>query len=496
MIRKVLVANRGEIAVRVMRSLKELGVASVAVASEADINAPHALAADECVILGPAPASESYLNTKALLKAAKDTGCDALHPGYGFVSENASFTEECEKHGIVFIGPSAESMRVMGSKTASRAAMTDAGVPVVPGFHSEKGSDDELFEKAKEIGWPILLKASAGGGGKGMRVVDKPDAFASSLELCRSEAKVSFGDDTVYLEKYVTNPRHVEIQVFGDFEGNIFALGERECSVQRRHQKIIEESPSPAVDANLRKRMSAAAVEAAKAVAYKNAGTVEFLLDEDGSFYFLEMNTRLQVEHPVTEMVYGVDLVAAQVLTASGKPLTFDPKTLAPRGHAIEARVYAEDPAVGFLPQSGTVALLREPMIPGLRIDSGVAEGSEVGVYYDPMLAKIIAWAETREAATARLRAALEQYVLLGVQTNVNFLIDVLGHPTWESGKLTTGFLGQAFDPWTPPELPLEALALAGHAPSQKSSTHENRSSTQLPTPWQEWGAWRSLTEN
>ncbi len=495
MLRRVLVANRGEIALRIIRALRELGVESVAVASEVDTQAPHALAADRVVVLGPAPAAESYLRVDALLHAARETGCDAVHPGYGFLSENADFAQAVTEAGLVFVGPPASAMRIMGSKTASREAMEAAGVPIVPGFQKPDATEAELLAAAERLGYPVLVKASAGGGGKGMRVVTAPDELVSALSLASSEAGAAFGDARVYLEKYLERPRHIEIQIFADHEGNTFHLGERECSVQRRHQKILEEAPSPAVDATLRERMGAAAVAAAQAVNYRNAGTVEFLLGADGAFYFLEMNTRLQVEHPVTELVYGVDLVAAQVLTAAGLPLPFDPTRSTPRGHAIEARVYAEDPANGFLPQTGRVLCLRHPERPGVRVDSGLAEGLEIGVHYDPLLAKIIAWGETREAATRRLQVALRETVILGVRTNVDFLGDVLALPAWDSGALHTGFLDE-HDPQsidTDRSPPDAVLALGARASASSSPSGTGSGDTRLPTPWSTVGGWTPL---
>ncbi len=493
MFEKVLVANRGEIALRIMRTLEEMGIVPVAVASEADRDAPHALSAAETHVIGPAPASESYLRIEAVVEAAKRSGCDAVHPGYGFLSENAAFAEACENAGIRFIGPSPEAMRVMGSKTASREAMQKAGVPVVPGFQ-EPGADGARLERAAaELGFPVLVKASAGGGGKGMRVVREPGELRSALSLSRSEARAAFGDDTVYLERYLERPRHVEIQVFGDAGGNVFHLGERECSIQRRHQKILEETPSPAVDPELRARMGEAAVEAARAVRYRNAGTVEFLLDAQGRFYFLEMNTRLQVEHPVTEMVYGVDLVAAQVRTAAGEGLGFDPASLCPRGHAVEARIYAEDPAQGFLPQTGSVLRLRIPHRPGLRVDAGLAEGREVGLYYDPLLAKVIAWGEDRATATSRLHAALGGLAVLGVTTNVDFLMDVLALPAWRTGDLHTGFLDEHLPAWRgPEEPPPEVVALAAAASIRPEAVSGDGRGA-LPTPWTTVGNWSPL---
>jgi geranyl-CoA carboxylase alpha subunit len=494
MFRRVLVANRGEIAVRVMRSLREMGIESVGVASEPDAHAPHAVAADVCRIIGPAAAGESYLAMEKVIAAARETGAEAVHPGYGFLSENARFAEAVVAAGLTWIGPSPEAMRVMGSKIGSRERMIAAGVPVVPGFQ-EEADDDRLAAEADRIGYPVLVKASAGGGGKGMRVVEAAAGFRSALGLARSEAEAAFGDGTVYLERYLARPRHVEVQVFGDASGRVFHLGERECSVQRRHQKILEESPSPAVDPDLRARMGEAAVAAAEAVDYVGAGTVEFLLDEDGSFYFLEMNTRLQVEHPVTELVYGVDLVRAQVLTAAGEPLPFDPAGLVPRGHAIEARLYAEDPAQGFLPQAGPVLRLRFPEVPGIRVDAALAEGNPVDVHYDPLLAKIIAFGGDRAEANARLHRALADTVVLGVTTNLDFLADVVALPAWAEGRLHTGFLDEHLPAWAPPaEAPPEVFALAAAAFGGGSGADAG-SGGSAATPWTSLGSWTPLED-
>src|SRR5882672_2692718 len=406
---KILVANRGEIARRVFRTVRAMGIASVAVYSDADAEAPHVAEADEAVRLGPAPSRESYLAIDRILAAAAQVGADAIHPGYGFLSENAEFAARCAERGIVFIGPPVDAIRRMGSKIEAKAIMAAAGVPVVPGTVGTGLSDAALTAEAKTIGTPLLIKASAGGGGKGMRIVrdlvDLPEALAAA----RREATNAFGDDTLLLERYFAAPRHVEIQIFGDTQGTVVHCFERECSIQRRYQKIIEEAPSPAVDAQLRARMGAAAVAAGKAIGYVGAGTVEFILDAAGEFYFLEVNTRLQVEHPVTEMVTGLDLVRWQILVAAGEPLPLSQDALAISGHAIEARLYAEDPANDFLPSTGRVAIWEPVELPGVRYDSGVATGTVVGVHYDPLLAKIIAHGATRAEATARLVAALRR---------------------------------------------------------------------------------------
>ena len=423
---KVLVANRGEIACRVLQSARSLGYRTVAVFSEADAGARHVQLADEAVCIGPATAAESYLNVPALLDACRRSGADAVHPGYGFLSENADFAAACAEAGVTFIGPPAEAIRLMGSKRLSKIAMQEAGVPCVPGYQGEDQSDDTLIKEAEAVGLPLMIKASAGGGGRGMRVVTEPQQIAAQLKSARQEAKSSFGNDELILERAVINPRHVEIQVFGDHHGNVIHLGERDCSVQRRHQKVVEEAPSPVVDEDLRRRMGEAAVNAAKACDYVGAGTVEFLLGADGEFYFLEMNTRLQVEHPVTELVTGQDLVAWQLRVAAGEPLPLTQEQVRLTGHAMEVRLYAEDPAQGYLPQTGPVLSWRPASGEGVRIDHGLVDGAEVGSHYDPMLAKIIAFGASRDEARRRLIRAVEDTVLMGLDDNRRFLERVM----------------------------------------------------------------------
>jgi acetyl-CoA carboxylase biotin carboxylase subunit len=460
-IRRVLVANRGEIAVRVMRTCKDRGVETVAVFSDADRLAPHVLMADHAYHLGPPPARESYLDITKILAACRATGADAVHPGYGFLSENDHFAEACMAAGIGFIGPRPEAMRAMGSKTHARMTMIAAGVPVVPGAEGAGGAGfpdaAHALAAAREVGFPVLIKASAGGGGKGMRLVTQEADFEAAFDGARREAAGAFGDDTVYVERAIIRPRHVEIQVFADMHGNVVHLGERDCSLQRRHQKVVEESPSPAVDAALRQRMGAAAVGAARACDYLGAGTVEFLLAADGSFYFLEMNTRLQVEHPVTESLYGLDLVAWQLDVAEGKPLPLTQTELDARrrGAAIECRIYAED-SLRFLPSTGTITHLRVPAGPYVRNDSGVYEGSEVSMYYDPMLSKLVVWGENREECLGRMRRALDEYAVRGIQTNLSFHRRVLRHAGFCSGEYDTGFIERERDTlWAdaPPEV-------------------------------------------
>jgi acetyl-CoA carboxylase biotin carboxylase subunit len=443
-IEKVLVANRGEIAVRVLRTLREMGIRGAVIYSEPDRASLPVLLADEAYPIGPAPSRESYLRGEAIAALAREIGADAVHPGYGFLAENAGFARACREAGVVFIGPPEEAIAVMGSKVESRRRMTEAGVPVVPGGQDPLADLEAARAAAREIGYPVMLKAAAGGGGKGMRRVADEEGLASAYRAARSEAGASFGDDSVYLEKYVDRPRHVEIQVLGDEHGRVVSLGERECSLQRRHQKVVEEAPSPVVTPELRREMGEAAVKAAQAVGYTSAGTVECLLAADGSFYFLEMNTRLQVEHPVTEMVTGVDLVEAQVRIARGEPLPppFDRQDwIEPRGHAIEVRLYAEDPWRGFAPSPGRISLLRWPEGPGVRNDCGVIEGSEVTVHYDPMIGKLIVWAPDRERAMGRLGRALAELRIEGIATTAPLFQALLRDEDFRAGRLDIGML-------------------------------------------------------
>jgi acetyl/propionyl-CoA carboxylase alpha subunit len=457
-IRRLLIANRGEIAVRIARACRELGIQSVAVFSDADSGAAHVAAANRAVRIGPASAAESYLNIAAVVDAAKATGADAVHPGYGFLSENADFARACAAAGLVFVGPPADVIEHMGSKIAARGVAASAGVPVVPGETPHDQTDAGVMDALRAVGLPALIKASAGGGGRGMRTIRTLDAATSEIQSARREAQGAFRDGTLYVERLIERPHHVEVQVFADDRGAVAHLFERECSVQRRHQKIIEESPSPNVTPGLRARITDAAIRAAAAAGYRNAGTLEFLVDlaggrrDDAPFYFLEMNTRLQVEHPVTEQVVGVDMVRAQLVVASGEPLPWTQAELMQRGHAIEARVYAEDPANDFLPQAGPLLLYREPDRPGVRIDSGVREGDTVPVHYDPLLAKVVATAESRALAVERLLAALRAFPVLGIRTNIPFLIRVLDSEPFRAGTIHTGFLdtdgaGLAADP-------------------------------------------------
>jgi propionyl-CoA carboxylase alpha chain len=445
--RKILIANRGEIALRVMRTCRAMGIAAVAVYSDADANAPHVRFADEAVHLGAAPVKDSYLNAEKILEAAKLTQAEAIHPGYGFLSENAGFAEACAAAGIVFIGPSPEAIRKMGLKSPARKLAAAAGCPVVPGYDGEDQNDATLQAEILKIGFPVLIKASAGGGGKGMRVVRAENEIAEAIESARREAEKAFGNGALLLEKFVESARHVEVQLLGDQHGNLVHLFERDCSLQRRHQKVIEESPSPAVDDELRARMGEAAVKVGQAIGYSNAGTVEFILTPSGEFYFIEVNTRLQVEHPVTEAVTGLDLVKLQIEIAEGKPLPFSQSDLKTSGHAIEARLYAEDPDNSFLPATGTLHDWRLPeTVQGLRIDAGIEAGSEIGIYYDPMLAKVIAHAEDRQTAIRKLSYALRNLSALGVTTNRDFLIRLIEHTDFVGGEAHTSFITEHLD--------------------------------------------------
>ncbi|MEO8430155.1 MAG: acetyl-CoA carboxylase biotin carboxylase subunit [Acidobacteriota bacterium] len=479
---RLLVANRGEIALRIFRACRDLGIETVAVYSDADRKAPHVAAADRAVRLGPAPAAQSYLSVAAILAAAEKTGATLVHPGYGFLSENAAFARACGEVGLTFVGPPASAIEAMGSKTAARQRMAAAGVPVVPGMSAAAASAAEVERFAGEAGYPILLKASAGGGGKGMRQVDSPGEIASALDRVASEARASFADGSVYAEKLIEKPRHVEVQVIGDSRGHLVAVGERECSIQRRHQKVVEECPSPAVSAELRGRMSEAAVAAAAAVGYSSCGTVEFLLASDGAFYFLEMNTRLQVEHPVTEEVWGVDLAAEMIRVALGEPLSFS--DLTPRGHAIECRIYAEDPRRGFAPSPGTISALRLPQGPGIRHDMGVEQGSVVPFDYDPMLGKLIVHAADRPAAVSRLARALEEYEIWGVETTLPLFRRLVEDEDFRAGAFDVQWLDRrlagGFFPDRPPapeDVFLAAVGLAAEGMDAPSASREEKAS-------------------
>jgi acetyl-CoA carboxylase biotin carboxylase subunit len=462
MFRKVLIANRGEIAVRIIRACRELGITPVAVYSEADAESLHVRMADEAVCIGPAASAQSYLNIEAVVSAATATKAEAVHPGYGFLAENAAFARAVTAAGLTFIGPRAEAMEIMGSKISARRAAVDAGVPIVPGTVEALSSFDEAGKTADRFGYPVMLKAAAGGGGKGMRLVRAPEELRSAFETAQAEAAAAFGDSSLYLEKAVEQPRHIEIQIFADNEGHVVHLGERECSIQRRHQKVIEECPSPINDPELRRRMGEAAVKIAQAVNYTGAGTVEFLLsDTTREFYFLEMNTRLQVEHPVTELVTGFDLVREQYSVAAGALLSFTQDDVRWVGHAIECRIYAEDPANNFFPSPGVIKHLQEPLGPGVRIDSGVRRLSEVSIHYDPMIAKLAVWGRTRAEAIDRLRRALDEYEVAGITTTLPFFREIVRDTEFIAARLDTGFISRFNERRTAPELSQEDADLA-----------------------------------
>ncbi len=486
---KILIANRGEIALRIMRSAKEMGIATVAVYSEADRNAPFVRAADEAVCIGPPPSKESYLVIDKILKVCKDLKVDAVHPGYGFLSENGDFAKALEKAGVLFIGPSPGAMHIMGDKLAAKEAVKKHGVPLVPGTEGAVSDLQEALQVAKTIQFPILIKAAAGGGGKGMRIVEKESELKEGLERAISEAENAFGDGSVFIEKFVTGPRHIEVQVLADTHGTTVYVFERECSIQRRHQKVIEEAPSAVLTPAMRKRMGNAAVDVAKSVNYVGAGTVEFLLDSNGDFYFMEMNTRLQVEHPVTEMISGLDLVKEQIKVAQGEKLTFSQEDLKIDGHAIEVRVYAEDPANNFLPDIGTLTTYRPPQGPGVRVDDGFEEGMEIPIHYDPMIAKLIVHGSDREEAIARMERAIDDYAIAGVETTLPFCRFVLGHASFRSGKYDTLFVRDHFSPGdlegNDPEEMIAAALVAAHVDAeQRWVPTAEIADSHLPSPW------------
>jgi 3-methylcrotonyl-CoA carboxylase alpha subunit len=496
MFERILIANRGEIACRVARTARRMGIRTVAVYSDADAGAMHVAACDEARRLGPPPPRESYLNGDAIIAAARASGAQAIHPGYGFLSENAAFAEAAAVAGLTFIGPPPNAIRAMGSKSESKRIMGRAGVPLVPGYHGDDQSDALLAREAEAMGFPVLIKASAGGGGKGMRIVLRRDEFAAALASARREAKSGFGDDTILLEKYLIEPRHIELQVFADTHGNCVHLFERDCSVQRRHQKVLEEAPAPGMTQERRREMGAAAVAAAKAIGYVGAGTVEFIVDRGGTFYFMEMNTRLQVEHPVTEMITGQDLVEWQLRVAAGETLPLAQDRVEMHGHAIEARIYAEDPERGFLPSIGRIAHLRTPGLSAeVRVDTGVRGGDEISQYYDPMIAKLIAWGEDRPAALRRLRGALDEYQVVGVTTNVDFLRRLIAHSAFAGARLDTGLIASNHAALFPPRAAPSAQILACAALSEwlalrDAAAADAGASNDPHSPWQAADAW------
>ncbi|MES9903339.1 MAG: acetyl/propionyl/methylcrotonyl-CoA carboxylase subunit alpha [Sedimenticola sp.] len=502
MFEKILIANRGEIACRVARTARLMGIATVAVYSEPDAKARHVNLCDEAWLIGPAAARDSYLKAEKILEVAKASGAQAIHPGYGFLSENAAFSAACNDAGITFIGPPEAAIIAMGSKSEAKKVMSKAGVPLVPGYHGDDQSPDLLQQEADTMGYPLLIKATAGGGGKGMRVVERSDAFAAALESVRREALSSFGDERVLLERYLTSPRHVEMQVFADTHGNLVHLFERDCSVQRRHQKVLEEAPAPGMTTQLRQQMGEAAINAARAIGYVGAGTVEFLLGSDGSFYFMEMNTRLQVEHPVTEMITGQDLVEWQLRVAAGETLPLKQEALQISGHAFEARVYAEIPERDFLPATGFLHRLQPPAENAhVRVDTGVEQGDEVSIHYDPMIAKLIVWDRDRSAALRRMRSALGDYCIAGLNNNLEFLSSLCAHPAFEAAELDTGFIDRHYDQLfaVKEALPDEVLALAALYELLGEQQQIASARAGSSDPWSPWGdssGWRLNQDN
>jgi acetyl-CoA carboxylase biotin carboxylase subunit len=495
MFNKVLVANRGEIAVRIIKACQELKVKTVAIYSDVDKKAPHAQIADESIGLGDPTPIESYLNIPKIIKIAQKVNADGIHPGYGFLAENPDFAQSCNDVNIKFIGPSPKVISLMGDKIAAKKTMQNAGVPVIPGYHGVNQDDESLIKEGKKIGFPLLVKAAAGGGGKGMRIVHSENTLAESIESSKRESASAFGDNTIFFEKYLNKPRHIEFQILADEYGNTIHLFERECSIQRRHQKIIEESPSPVMTPSLRKKMGESAVAAAKAVGYSNAGTVEFMVDGDKNYYFMEMNTRLQVEHPITEMTTGIDLAKWQLRIASGEKLTLKQNDLYQRGHAIECRIYAEDPANGFLPSIGRLEKVEPPKGPNVRDDSGIVTGLEITSYYDPMLSKIVTYSENREENINKMIWALSRYIVMGVTTNISFLKKVIEHSEFKKGNITTHFIENYFEDWTIAKdgLPIEAIiSLAVYDSMHKKTKDMVRYKEVDPhSPWKHVGRWR-----
>ncbi len=497
MFKKILVANRGEIAVRVIKACREMGISTVAVYSGADRRSLHVQMADEAACIGPPPAVESYLHMDRIIEAARETGAEAIHPGYGFLAENAAFASRCEKEKIVFIGPNSKALELVGDKVRSRQTMEKADIPIIPGMKGILEDVSAIKAEARKIGYPVMIKASAGGGGKGMRIVFEEQNLTSALEAGMREAKSAFGDESVYLEKYIEKPRHVEFQILADNHGHVVHLFERECSIQRRHQKIVEETPSQALDPELRARMGETARKVMEVSGYNNAGTVEFLLDKDKNFYFLEVNARLQVEHPVTELTTGVDLVHQQIRIAAGEKLPFAQEDLTQSGHAIECRIYAEDPLNNFLPSSGKILFLKEPRGPGVRHDCGIFSGWDVPIYYDPILAKLIVWAKDRETACRRMIEALDDYAILGIRTTIGFLKDVVGHPQFRKGETDTNFIPDYFSDWTgkkdsDDKLKIAVLAAAFDSIQRTAPVRGSGGvKMKLYSPWISLGRWR-----
>ncbi len=493
MFKKILIANRGEIAVRIIRACRELDIETVAVYSEVDRSALHVQMADEAVCIGPASPVESYLNMDNIIKAAHSTHTEAIHPGYGFLAESYTFSKRCEEQGIVFIGPNPQAQKLVGDKVAARKTLSKENIPIIPGMKSTSKDFQTYKNAAEKIGYPVMIKASAGGGGKGMRIVHTPGKLNTSIEQGRREAGSAFGDDSIYLEKCIVNPRHIEFQVLADQKGNSIHLFERECSIQRRHQKIVEETPSTALNQELRREMGETALNVVKATGYTNAGTVEFLLDENKNFYFLEVNARIQVEHPITELVTGVDLVKWQIRIAAGEKLSLKQNTLEQQGHAIESRIYAEDPANNFFPSLGKIHFMQNPEGPGVRVDSGIFSGYEVSRFYDPILSKLIVWGENREISRKRMICALSNYIIMGIETTIPFLSDVMKHSDFLAGKTTTNFIEKNFKNWNNKKnfKYLKPALIAAAVCSQKSEKTANYKKSRMSNPWTTVGKWR-----
>jgi len=495
MFNKILIANRGEIALRIMKTCREMGISTVSVYSDADEKAAHRYMADESIYIGESSPRESYLNIDRIITAAKSSKAEAIHPGYGFLAENAEFAEACKQANITFIGPSSDVIKNLGDKTIARQMMIQSGVPVIPGLQTSESDIDKLTQAAKECGYPILIKAAAGGGGKGMRIVHSENELPSACEAASREAKTAFGNGAIYVEKLINSPRHVEVQILADNQGHVIHLLERECSIQRRHQKIIEESPSPALHPELRQKMGEAAVLAAKTAGYVNAGTVEFLLDTNNKFYFLEVNTRLQVEHPITEMITGIDIVRWQIHIAAGKPLTLKQSDIIGRGHAIECRIYGEDPENGFFPSPGTISFMKEPSGPGIRNDCGVYSGFNVPVEYDPIISKLVVHAETRELAINKMISALSNYIILGIKTPISFMIDILQSKPFQSGDTYTDFIEKHFNHWKSKlsDTDFACLAYIADELIKKDISFDGNviKSNVIPSPWETLNNWR-----